>query len=182
MAIFDWILCASVALLTLRGIVRGAVREATALCAVVAAFSGAFTLYPQVRPWLQGYVTPAWAQSVCAGVLIFLCIYLAVLLVGRGCARLLHRIHLGFLDRGIGALVGCAEGYSVCCALVLALLLVPGGERILGGSRLAPYTYPVLQAAAAVLPGGTRERVRRAPPPPQPPVSAKVLDAPVRVL
>jgi len=177
MAIFDWILCAGVVLLTLRGIVRGAVREATALCAVVAAFCGAFALYPQVRPWLQDYVTPAWAQSVCAGVLIFLCIYLAVVLVGRLCATLLHRIHLGFLDRGVGAVVGCVEGYCVCCALVLALLLVPGGERIVAGSRLAPYTYPVLQAATAVLPGGARERVRQAPPAP-----AKVLDASVRVL
>jgi membrane protein required for colicin V production len=149
---FDWILIAIAVFFSLKGIIKGAVRELFSLAALVSASVAAFWYYPLVLPSIQPYLHSKWGQLTVACLSIFLAVWLGVNVLGFLVAKFLRLIWLGFLDHTAGLLVGAAKSYVLACVLVVCLLLVPVGQELLRDSRLAPSTMPLITQALPYLP------------------------------
>ena len=149
---FDWILIAIAVFFSLKGIIKGAVRELFSLAAMVSASIAAFWYYPLVLPYIQPYLHSKWGQLTIACLSIFLLVWITVNVLGFLVAKFLRLIWLGFLDHSAGFLVGAAKAYILACVLVVGLLLVPVGQELIKDSQLAPYTMPLITATLPYMP------------------------------
>jgi membrane protein required for colicin V production len=139
-----------IGLLALRGLFRGAVREAFALGALVAAVIAVRTLdLPLTRalePLLAAHFSPL-AVRVLASALLVAGAIVVVSSAGSLLRRGLHAAGLGFADRLSGATLGAAEG-----ALLAAL-------GLFGASLLLGVEHPLLRESRSYI---VFERVRDA--------------------
>lgn len=122
----DLVALVVVGLLALRGLLRGAVREAFALGALAAAVLAVRSFEPGVthalEPRLAAHLSPAIVRGL-AIVLIAGAALVAVSAAGAFVRRGLHAVGLGLADRVGGAALGVAEG---ALALAIALSLAGG--------------------------------------------------------
>lgn len=157
---FDYAVVAIVALSVLLAVIRGVVREITALAGWVAALvlSGLFA--QELALWLPVTLSPM-LRAVIAYLVIFLGVLLLSGLTGVLLAKLFRAAGLGFTDRAVGALFGLARG-----ALIVFVGAMLGGltslprepfwrEAVLSG----PIETAVL-AARPALPKDLAQRIR----------------------
>ena len=102
-----------------RGIMRGLVVELTAIAAVLFGYLAARWWGGAFAAWMLQ--TAAWPEPVCnlvAYSLLFLGITLALNLVGRLFSKLLRAIHLGWLNRLLGAIFGFGKWAVILLILI----------------------------------------------------------------
>lgn len=102
-----------------RGIMRGLVSELTAIAAVLLGYLGTRMWGKAFATWIVGQF--AWPEPVCnivAYSLLFLGITLALNVLGSLLSKLLKAIHLGWLNRLLGAVFGTAKWAVVILILV----------------------------------------------------------------
>jgi membrane protein required for colicin V production len=117
----DLVALVLIGLLAVRGLLRGAVREAFALAALAAAVLAVRTLEPSAMRLLGPKLAPHVSPTVLRGITIVLLAGTALIVVslaGAFVRRGLHAVGLGFADRIGGVVVGAAEG-----ALLVAIAL-----------------------------------------------------------
>lgn len=103
----------------IRGLMRGLVTEFIAITAVILGCVGAKIWGATISAWLQAQFT--WPQPVCdvtSYALLFIAIALALNMLGRLFTRLLSAIHLGFLNRLLGAVFGTLKWSIIVLTLV----------------------------------------------------------------
>ncbi len=104
-----------------RGLMRGLVSEFIAILAVILGCVGAKIWGSAFSIWIAQQF--AWPETVCdivAYALLFLGIAVVLNLFGRLISRLLRAIHLGFLNRLLGAAFGAAK-YAI---IVLGVVFI----------------------------------------------------------
>lgn len=120
----DLVVLVVVGLLALRGLLRGAVREAFALGALAAAVLAVRFFEPAATALLEPRLAPHLSPPVVRGLAIVLVAGVALVAVSAAGAfvrRGLHAVGLGLADRVGGAALGVAEGaLAVAIALSLA--------------------------------------------------------------
>lgn len=102
-----------------RGLMRGLVTELIAILAVILGCVGARIWGPVFSHWIAQQVS--WAQAVCdviAYALLFLAIAVVLNLLGKLFSRLLKAIHLGFVNRLLGAIFGSLKWAIIVLTLV----------------------------------------------------------------
>jgi len=117
---FDLIVAVLLLLSAAVGFARGAIREVTAMVALVAA--AVLTIYglPHTAPVMHHVIHTRWLAATAALVLVFLAIYAALRLMGAILARYVQRTQvLGTLDRTLGLGIGAARGLVVLGGLYL---------------------------------------------------------------
>ena len=105
-----------------RGFMKGLITEIIAILAVVLGFIGAKLWGQAFSAWILTQFT--WPQAVCDAVayaLLFLGITIALNIVGRLISKLLKAIHLGWINRLLGALFGTVKWALVVLALVFCI-------------------------------------------------------------
>ena len=105
-----------------RGLMRGVIMEVTAILAVILGFIGARLWNVPVATWLLNQF--AWPESVCfvlAYTVLFLGITLILNIFARLLSKLFQKIQLGWLNRLLGGVFGCAKWALVVFVLVLCL-------------------------------------------------------------
>ena len=105
-----------------RGLMRGLVIEVTAIVAIVVGLLGAKLWGTNFALWLITQF--AWPEVVCSVVayaLIFLAITLCLNILARLLSRLFRAIHLGWLNRLLGALFGIAKWAVIVLLIVLCV-------------------------------------------------------------
>ena len=156
MNILDWIIIVVLCFFLIKSIVRGATREIFSLLALIVASLVSCRYYTVLvlflRPHIQTSINPEWAQNVVAFVLIFVVIYILVNLTGWLLSKLFKSIHLGFLDRTAGALIGAIKAYIVVCCVIVLLILFPQSKKLLENSVLSVYSYPFVKILSKALP------------------------------
>jgi uncharacterized membrane protein required for colicin V production len=132
--------------LALLGAFWGALRIASNVLAVLAGIVVGRWAGPPAAGMIAGLFHSPAAERIAATALVALVAAGLVMLAGRGLRRGVDSLHLGWLDRGIGLLIGGAAGL----ALVAALL----GLAAFGGhtptTPLAGRLSEIGQAALAV--------------------------------
>lgn len=171
MNVLDILFAVTVVLATLRSFFRGLVREAAAIAGLIAGIYLAARHYPQVAayiPWLARH-----AAHVLAFCLIIIAVYALFALVSYLLRGALKVVLLGWLDRGLGGVLGLAEGALICAAVLLALtVFMPPRPQVVHHSWLAPRLYPLADKMSRFTPAELRRAYtlkKRAPAPPRGP-------------
>lgn len=160
MTVFDWIIIALLFFFVVKSVVRGAIRELASLLALICAALAAFRYHGMLLPIVQRHLTSPLAQTLAAGIIAFLIVYVCVLLAGWLVSLLLHSLHLGFFDRSAGVAVGLVKGYLFICCAVCIVLMLPGGTGVARQSRLAVYCVPALRQALPYVPEVLRGMIK----------------------
>jgi membrane protein required for colicin V production len=112
-------------LLLIRGLTRGLIREVLAMAQWVLGIAAAFLLHRRVAEWLMENYFPRqkYVPEFLAFAGIFIIVFIVILILGKILKDIISSVHLGGLDRFLGALFGILEGVLIA-SLVLWLMKV----------------------------------------------------------
>ena len=156
----DWLLLAVIGVSMLFGVMRGFVGVLASLLAWLLGGWASFQFGAQVALLLSRGATPTPAQLLAGYGLSFLCVLLAVGIVGWLVRKLVHAIGLSGMDRALGLGLGLVRGGFIACMLVLLMGFTdmprePGWRQ----SRVVPVLLPGAQWLRGWLPGWASERI-----------------------
>jgi membrane protein required for colicin V production len=158
---FDVILLAFACALVVLGMFKGLVRILIGLAAIVAAFALAARYHEGLAARLGSLDVSVEVLRLVAYLLIFIGVMLAGGLVAWLLRKVLRAAMLGWADRLGGAALGLVAALLTAALIVLPLVAYsPYGERILGGSVLAPYVTVVADLATGLAPADLSTRYR----------------------
>jgi membrane protein required for colicin V production len=116
---WDFVVLLTLGISVVLGLLRGLVRTVFALAAWLVAFVGAPLVAPPLIESL-GLQLPPWVVLVIA----FFVLLVLTRLVGALLARLLSRIGLGGVDRGLGGIAGAARAVLIVAAFAVVARLL----------------------------------------------------------
>ena len=150
----DYAILAIVGFGALSGLSRGALRMATSILALVVGIYAASVYYLRVEALAQKYLsTNPTLSAVIAYAGVFLVAYIAIEYVGGRIIRLAQIIHLNWIDRLVGGVLGASIGAVLAGLIVVALTAVsPPNPLLLRESRLAPRVLSYNQVLLAYVP------------------------------
>lgn len=160
MNILDIVFCIIIALLAIRGVFRGLVRETASILGLVLGFVLANSFYAELSPRLEELLgcSPGLA-SLAAYLGIFLGVMAAIFLLASLVRKILKLIMLGWLDSLGGGALGAFKGALLCSIIVMALTtFLPSRAGILVNSRLLPYVNEFNDLLSDVLPQEMRDQ------------------------
>ena len=150
----DYAILAIVGLGALSGLTRGALRMATSILALVLGIYAALVYYQRAAELAQRYLaTNPMMSDVIGYAAIFLIVYIAIEYVGGRITRLVQMIHLSWIDRVAGGILGASIG-ALLAGLVVVLLTaaLPPDPPLLRDSKLAPRVLGYNQVLMAYVP------------------------------
>ncbi len=133
------------------GLVKGLVKEAVGIAAVLVGFIIASRSYVDVAGFIQKVIR----EPMAAKFIGFIIVFLAVLILGLLVAVILSKLMAGplkFVNHLLGGVFGLVEGILICGVLVFALLVFPISRGALAGSKLASYCYGLTKAMVRLIP------------------------------
>jgi uncharacterized membrane protein required for colicin V production len=150
----DYAILAIVGFGALSGLSRGALRMATSILALVLGLYAASVYYLRAAALAKKYfATNPTTSSVIGWVAVFLVVYIAIEYVGGRIIRLAQIIHLNWIDRLVGGVLGASIGAILAGLLVVALTAVsPPNPALLRDSKLAPRVLSYNQVLMAYVP------------------------------
>ncbi|MGH7803759.1 MAG: CvpA family protein, partial [Candidatus Binatia bacterium] len=161
----DIVVLAIVAVLGLRGLFRGFIREAFAVVAWVGGILLSFLFAKELAPVVADAIgVSAPFDRAIAGVAIFLGVYVVVEIVARILRRIAHAIFLGPVDRVAGLLLGAAKA-ALLCGLAFWLAVQRFGPETRARIEASPVAAAVLQT--------TEQALAEISPPPEPKTEPK---------
>ena len=134
---------------------NGLSREFVNLMALVVGIVGGMWWYGPVAIRLEPHLGNERLAEFAAFALILVAAVIAGTLAGRLLAKMLGWVGLRWFDRLLGAAFGAVRGLLLATALILAIVAfgpVHGSERVVAGSRLAPWVLFAAQAAVQLAP------------------------------
>jgi membrane protein required for colicin V production len=143
------------------GLVKGLMKEAIGLAAVLVGFIVASRTYVQVAAFLQKYIH----EPVVTKFLGFILVFLAVFIVGALAAFLLSKLMVGplkLVNHVLGGVFGLVEGMLICGVFIFALLVFPINKDALSNSRLAPYCYGLTKVMVNLIPKELKDQFKDA--------------------
>ena len=155
MPIIDIVIIVAVTFSVIIGIVRGFVKEAISIAALLVAIWAALFFGPAVGKVSESWIASPELQMWFGRILVFAVILSIGGLLGWGISKLVRLSVLSGMDRLAGAVFGAARG------ILLGALLVLGGEFAgfsndtwWGGSLLIPYLEQVAEWIKVMAPQG----------------------------
>lgn len=130
LTILDMVVLGAVALSALLAAVRGFTREVLSIASWVAAALAAWTLHPQLLPFIKQHVRQDTIALVIAIAAIFLVTLVIVSLITSRISDFVLDSRIGALDRTLGFGFGAARGLLLAVVgYLLWMQLVPDGNR-----------------------------------------------------
>jgi membrane protein required for colicin V production len=158
---FDIGLLVFMGVLVVIGLAKGLVRILVGFAALVTAFLVACFYHEPLASYLARLDLPDEVVYFGSYVLLFVAVMLVGGLVAMVLRKLMKAAMLSWADRMAGAALGLAVALLAAALLVVPVVAyMPNGERLLGGSRLAPYVAAVADLAIQVAPEDFYERYR----------------------
>lgn len=135
------------ALLFLRGIFRGFVKEFSSVAAVLSAVLLAVFFSGLVATLLDQFLEPSFWNQIIAFLAIFMIVYIVFKLFEAGLKSLVERAKLESLDKALGLFLGLLEGFIVVFVILFILHAQPfiPVDAVLNGSifnRLLSPLFP----------------------------------------
>lgn len=161
MAGFDYTILLIVGGSVLLGLLRGAIREVLSLLGWGVAFLVARTYTSSLAGMLPVSIPSEALRYIIAYVLLFVGVLLATGMLTLLLVELVHGIGLGWLDKGLGGVFGCARGTLIVLVLVLAAGFTSLPQKPFW--RQARFSSPLTAAAnhlKHLLPGDLSKRIR----------------------
>jgi len=136
------------------GLTRGALRMATSVLSLVLGIYAASVYYGRAAAIAHKYLSTSPTMSALIGyVAVFAIVFFAIEYAGATVVRLAQIIHLSWIDRLAGGLLGAAIGALIAGFVMLGLTaLLPPNPSLLRNSRLAPQVLGYNQVLMAYVP------------------------------
>jgi membrane protein required for colicin V production len=153
----DWVLLAIIILTAVVGLVRGFVRQAIGLVAVVFGLVLAVVYYEQMAGVFNTFIH----NPLLSNFLGFLLIFGVVLVAGAILGHLVTKAMVGplaFVNRFFGAVLGLLKAVLICGILVFALVSFEVAKPALRTSVLAPACLGVTRAVISLIPQDLKAR------------------------
>lgn len=159
----DYAIIAIVAVATLHGVTRGAIRMATSIVSLIAGIYLASVYYGRAARISATYLKTGPALSQALGyAAVFGIVFIGIEYLGGRATRIVRAIHLSWADRAAGALLGGSLGALIAGLLVLALTAaLPDNSPVLAESKLAPKVLRYNQMLLAYVPPQVKEEYER---------------------
>ena len=138
------IVAASIVLGALKGIIRGAI----SIVAVIGGLLFAAFAYEYPAVLLGAFVASPQAAHLLGFMAILVAALAAGMFLSRGLRGVLKRLRLGWADHAIGAAFGLVRAWLLCSALYLALTAFPVKLDAVQQARLAPVLLEGTRAIA----------------------------------
>jgi membrane protein required for colicin V production len=150
----DFGIIAIVGLSALSGLSRGALRMATSILSLVLGIYAASIYYGRAAALAHKYLSTSPTMSAVIGyAAVFLIVVVVIEYAGATVVRLAQIIHLSWIDRLAGGVMGAAIGVILAGFLVVGLTaLLPPNPEVLRDSRLAPQVLGYNQVLKAYVP------------------------------
>jgi len=137
---FDLVVAVLFLLFMVRGIWIGFVRQLAAFFALVGSYVIAGQYADRILPWTEGFVDNPKVTFFVSFAILFMVAALAFTLMGKVLHRFLQITLMGWLDRLIGLLLGCAKAALVASLLYMLLAsTLSTTNDMLRKSYSAPY-------------------------------------------
>lgn len=151
----------------LYGVSRGVLRMATSLASLVAGFYCAAQYHSAGGAMIQRALGPSVGSTIIAilgYLVVFAIVFAGIEAAGNILIRLLHIVHMNWIDRLGGALVGAAVAAVMAgFGLIILTTLLPSDSMLMRESQLAPHLMAYNQTLMAYVPAEIRDayQVRR---------------------
>jgi membrane protein required for colicin V production len=137
------------AIITIRVVVRGFVKEFLDMSAIIFASAGAIFLSGPLSVLLDKLFGKTGWNQIIAFLVLFLVIYLVIKIFEGALHDLFEKLNLENLDRSLGLVLGLVEGFIVISALLLLLNWLKGIkllqiQALLDHSFIAKFLLPIL--------------------------------------
>ena len=126
---YDLVVIVFFALLILRGIWLGFLRQVTSLVALYLGYIIAAQYHDKIFPFLKGLSNNPKVVFFAACTILFLASYVVMMLIGKGLAYVMKLTVAGWFDKLLGGVLGAAK------ALILTLV-IPGENKMLASCRI----------------------------------------------
>jgi membrane protein required for colicin V production len=148
--VFDYAVLGIIGISMLLSLMRGLVRELLGLVGWIVAAYAAKVYAVDVALMLPADIPNQGLRLAAAFAIIFLSILLIASLLAIAISELFKQVGLGWLDRGLGGVFGCARGLLIVCVLVLlgGMTTLPQDPRW----RNAMFSAPLEAMVMAVMP------------------------------
>jgi membrane protein required for colicin V production len=155
MAPLDVAILALLALMGLRGILTGFVKDFFSKAAVILGVLAGLLFFRKLAPVVARAFGPDVFPGAIAFLVLFLAVYLLVKLVQRCAGSAMENDTLTGFDRALGFFLGLAEGILIVALLLLALVSQPWfpTDRITAGSVAFKLLQPMLVRGPSILSG-----------------------------
>lgn len=140
MNLFDFIVIGLIAAGSIYGLRQGLMQMVTAAIALFGGIYVASVYYARAGDIAQkNFGANPTVASVIGYLIVFIIVFSAIQVVGMNVVRLLHIVHLGWVDRLAGSLLGAAMvAVAAGIAVMLLAAVLPNNARLLTDSLLAP--------------------------------------------
>jgi len=159
MNLFDCLLIAVLAYSTIMAFLRGIILELFSLGGLIAGILLASWNYKHLATILGSLITRPAIAEIVAFLLIIIGIMVLSTLLGKALNRTAHAIGLGFFDRLLGALFGCARGCLFGVAILMAIAAFLPHSAWIANSRLSPYFLAGAHAVSFVVPPDLQQQI-----------------------
>jgi membrane protein required for colicin V production len=146
MNLLDIIAVATMIILTLKGIVRGFIREIASFVGIVMGIWMAYVFYPQMAEHLKAYVPSGPHLSLFSFMVILFGAILICNLLGWLLKLLLKKALFGWADRVLGAgFAAIKASVFIYLSITILTLFVPAKTPLIAESKLAPHVISSFQ-------------------------------------
>jgi membrane protein required for colicin V production len=159
MNLFDFIVIGFVAAGSIYGLRQGLLQMVTAAIALLAAIYVASVYYIAAGTLAQhNFGADPTVAAVIGYLAIFVVVFSVIQVIGMTAVRLIHIVHLGWIDRLAGSMVGASMvAVSAGIAVMLLAAVLPANAELLTGSRLAPMLIAYDNALVDYIPQQAKE-------------------------
>jgi membrane protein required for colicin V production len=124
--VLDWIFLALVALLVLRGFLKGFTGEFFSIASLALALIASAFLFKNGAAFLRArYLQMALLPEILSFVIIFLVVFIAGKIIERIVTDIIDRLNLETLDKVLGIVLGLAEGVALVVLAIFVLHIQP---------------------------------------------------------
>lgn len=152
MNLLDYIIIITLLFFTVKGVLRGFIREISSLAGIILGIWLGNVFMPQVGNFLSGYIPDTGFLPLISFAFIFICVLVLCNLIGWGLRLLFKKVFLGWFDKLMGA--GFAMLKTILLTYLIIVILtffVPRKAPLIAESLLAPWVVRSYQSISSLI-------------------------------
>ncbi len=154
---FDIILIVVITVCTVYGLLKGLLQAVFGMAGIIIGIviaSRTFKALAYTLPW-----NPE-VSNVVAFIILFLLIAILINLIGIIVKKIIKFIHLRWIDKLVGGMIGLLIGSIICGLISLSVSAFPKGQQVLKESKIGPLVLKELMIIKGLVPSNMHEKIR----------------------
>ena len=126
---FDYIFFVLTVLFMIQGSSKGFVLSLLSASKWVLAYIITIYLFPKIKPYFEGLLDSEYVLDISIGVILFILIIFAILLINKAISKVISYTGLGTVDKVFGFFFGIIKSYVLIVCLFTALDLIYDSKK-----------------------------------------------------